>query len=431
MSFRAIAAVVLALVVAGPSFAQTPATAPTPPSRPAGPPPLPPYVPPAPGQPVERQPSSARGQTQTPAFPEQNRAPYTPSHVQFNVETFADGLVQPWGLAFLPDERMLVTERPGRIRIVSKDGKLSDPIDGVPPVHIQQISGLQDVAIDPHFSSNHLVYWTFVEPRPGPANSSATSVARGRLVEGPKPRFEDVKIIYRQEPDLVTEHSNYGGRIVFDAKGYMFVTLGDRDSMSVRPMIQQMDTGVGKVVHITTDGAPAPNNPFLHKAGVLPELWALGFRNPIGATLKPGTQDLWVVDVGPRGGDEIDQVLPGRNYGWPVIGYGQEYTGDRVGEGTQKAGYEQPIYYWDPVISPSGIAFYTGDKFPDWKGNVFVTSLTQRHLDRLVMKGEKVVGEERLLYDLGERLRQVKQGPDGLLYILTDNDKGRILRITP
>ncbi len=427
MHSKILAAAALGLLLCGPSLAQTPAAAPDPPAAQATrPPPPPPPAPPLiPGQPVEYRPPNAV--SQTPAFPQQTRAPYTPSNVHFQVKTVASGLHDPWGLAFLPDGRMLVTERPGQIRVVS-GGQLSEPIEGVPTVHIQQISGLQDIVIDPKFKSNHLVYWTFVEAR---TTGSATSVARGRLVDGPKPHFEDVTIIYRQKPDLVTEHSNYGGRMLFDPQGNLLVTLGDRDSMSVRPLIQQMDTGVGKVVRITTDGKPAPGNPFVGKAGILPEIWASGFRNPLGIGPRPGTKEIWVVDVGPFGGDELDLLKPGGNYGWPVIGYGLEYSRQQIGVGTQKDGLEQPVYYWDPVISPSSVMFYSGGLFPAWKGDAFVTSLTQRHLVRLVLDGQKVVGEDRLLVDLKERLREVKQGPDGGIYILTDSDPGRLLELVP
>jgi glucose/arabinose dehydrogenase len=392
-----------------------------------GPPPPPKYSPPAPGQPAETRAPSAEGQT--PVFRQQTRAPYTPSNVALNVETVAEGLEYPWGLAFLPDGRMLVTERNGRLRIVN-GRDVSPPVEGLPPVKVQEISGLADVILDPNFASNHLIYWTFVESRGGGTGAN-TSVGRGRLVDGPAPRLEDVKIIYRQTPDLKSEHGNFGGRMVFDPTGALIVTMGDLASDPLRPYIQRLDSSVGKVVRITTDGQPAKGNPFSGKPGALPELYAVGFRNPLSIAYRPGTRELWTTDVGPRGGDELDRLKPGKNYGWPIISYGKEYSGKRVGEGTQGKGYEQPVYYWDPVISPSSIAFYTGDLFPAWKRNLFVTSLSQRHLARLVMKGDKVVGEERLLTDLDQRLREVKQGPDGALYLITDMKKGRILRLTP
>lgn len=410
---------------------QTPAA----PPRRAVPPPPPPPPPgwPIPGQPVEYLPKSAQGQHQTPAWPNQTRAPYVPSHMKFEVKTVAEGLEYPWGLAFLPDGRMLVTERPGRIRIVTADGRLSPPVEGAPPVHIQQISGMQDVALDPHFAQNHIIYWTFVEARSpeGPKASSGVALAKARLVEGPQPRVEDLRIIYRQKPDLVSEHSNYGGRMVFGPDGYLYLTLGDRDSLEWRPYIQKLDNGVGKIVRLKTDGSAAPGGPFANTPGALPELWAYGFRNPLGITFRGRTKELWAADVGPRGGDYIEQVKPGKDYGWPVIRYGQEYSGEQVGVGPSAPGMEQPNYYWDPVISPSSIMFYDGKLFPAWKGNAFVTSLTQKHLVRLVMDGDKVAGEERLLADLGERLREVVEGPDGSIYVITDSQKGRILRIVP
>lgn len=421
-----------AFLIAGSAIAQTPpAPSPTPPSplggSVPGPPPPPRYTPPAPGQPAEIQPAGAKDQV--PAFKEQTRAPYTPSGVTLNVETVATGLEYPWSIAFLPDGRMLVTERNGRMRIVS-GSQVSPPIEGVPRVRVQEISGLADVILDPKFATNHLIYWTFVEERGGGAGVDL-SVARGRLVDGQTPRLEDVKIIYRQTPDLKSEHGNFGGRMLFDRSGALFVTLGDLAAENIRPHIQRMNTSIGKLVRITTDGQPAKGNPFIGKPGILPEIWAAGFRNPLSIAFRPGTNQLWSTDVGPRGGDELNLIKPGRNYGWPVISYGREYSGKTVGEGQAKAGYEQPIYYWDPVISPSSLIFYDGKLFPQWRGNAFVTSLSQRELIRLVMKGDKVVGEERLLVDLNERLREVKQGPDGALYLITDMPKGRLIRLTP
>jgi len=390
-----------------------------------GPPPPPPYVAPAPGQPVEKRPPNAAGQL--PAFKEQTRAPYLPSNVAVKVETVTDALEFPWGMAFLPDGRILVSERKGKLRLVS-GSTVSPPVEGVPEVLNMAVSGMMDVAIDPDFARNHLIYWAYVEARnPG----ADTTVARGRLVDGPTPHLEDVKVIYRQKPDLPAIHSSFGGRLLFDRAGALFVTLGDLDAEELRPNVQKLDTGVGKLVRITQDGAAAKGDPFVRKAGVLPELWARGFRNPLGIAFRPGTQQLWVTDVGPRGGDELNLVRRGGNYGWPVVSYGKEYSGKQLGEGTQKRGMEQPVYYWDPVISPSSLAFYDGKLFPTWKGNAFVTSLSQSHLARLVLKGDKVVGEERLLTDLRERLRQVKQGPDGALYVLNDMEKGKLLRLTP
>jgi glucose/arabinose dehydrogenase len=349
--------------------------------------------------------------------------------VAFKIETVAEGLEYPWGMTFLPDGRILVTERAGKLRIVS-GSEISPPVAGLPPVHVQETAGLEDIILDPDFTTNQLIYWSFVEERAGGAGVN-TTVARGRLVDGPEPRVEDVAIIYRQKPDLKSEHVSFGGRLAFDASGALFVTLGDLFTDSIRPYIQRLDNSIGKLVRIAPDGKAAPGNPFIGEPGVLPEIWAIGFRSPLGAAFRPGTDELWTTDVGPRGGDELNLMKPGRNYGWPVISYGKEYSGEQVGEGTQRPGYEQPVYYWDPVISPSSLMFYDGDLFPEWKGNAFVTSLSQRQLIRLVLDGDKVVGEERLLTDFNERLREMKQGPDGALYIITDLRNARLLRLAP
>jgi glucose/arabinose dehydrogenase len=427
-----IAAGLCAILVAGVAASQTtvasspPAQIPPSGSVP-GPPPPARYMPPAPGQPAETQPPGAKDQM--PAFKEQTRAPYAPSNVALNVETLSTGLESPWGMEFLPDGRILVTERKGRMRILS-GGRFSPPVAGLPSVHVQETAGLEDVIRDPNFTTNQLLYWSFIEKRPSGAGVQ-TSVARGRLVDGATPRLDDVTVIYRQIPDLKSEHVSFGGRLAFDRSGALFVTLGDLYADNIRPYIQKMDSSVGKLVRISTDGKAASGNPFIGKPSVLPEIWAVGFRSPLGAAFRPGTDELWTTDVGPRGGDELNVMKPGKNYGCPVISYGKEYTGDAVGAGTQKKGYEQPIYYWDPVISPSSLAFYGGKLFPQWRGNAFVTSLTQRQLVRLVLKGRKVVGEERLLSELNERLREVKEGPDGALYLLTDSPRGKLLRLTP
>lgn len=394
------------------------------PRAPRTPPPL--FVP-EPGQPVENRNPNGAATSQTPAFPQQTRAPFVPSRVNFTVETVTEGLKFPWGMAILPDGRLLITERDGTMRI-AKGAELSPPVAGVPAVQVQEISGLDDVILDPNFAHNQRIYFSYVEKL---AVGNTLAVARARLVDGPAPRLEDVKVIYRQEPNLKSEHGNFGARMLFDQQGMLFVTLGDLASDPLRPYIQQLDSGIGKIVRITTDGAPAPGGPFAGRAGARPELYALGFRNPLGLAFRPGTTQLWATEVGPRGGDELNLIKPGANYGWPTISYGNEYSGGNVGEGPTKSGFEQPVYYWDPVISPSSLMFYTGDKFPAWKGNAFVTSLSQQHLVRLVLDGDRVVGEERLLADRRERLRQVKQAPDGSLYVLTDGGAGKVLRLVP
>ncbi len=386
------------------------------------------WVPPQPGQPVERQPPEAR--SQTPAFAGQTRAPYQPTHVAFEVKTFASDLVNPWGLAFLPDGRLLVTERIGRLRIVSKHGEVSPPVAGLPSVDERFGGGLLDVAVDPDFPSNRLIYWAYGEPR---GDGSGTTVARARLVavgEGGA-RVEGVKVIFRMQPTVESVRS-FGARLAFGRDKTLFVSLGDRDFDQFRPLIQRLDTDIGKIVRINRDGSVPRDNPYLRVRGARPELWAVGFRNPLGAAVDPRTGELWTDENGPRGGDELNHVRGGRNYGWPVISYGVEYSGDGIGEAlTRKAGMEQPVYFWDPVIAPSGLAFYEADLFPAWKGSLFIGSLRQKHLVRLTLDGDKVVGEERLLSDLGERIRAVAAGPDGALYVLCDGEHGRVLRLAP
>jgi glucose/arabinose dehydrogenase len=338
-----------------------------------------------------------------------------------SVVTVADGLEQPWGLEFLPDGRMLVTEKEGRLRLVGADGALSEPLAGVPEVYDRGQGGLLDVALDPDFAANRLVYLSFSEPG-GPGGG--TAVARGKLGAD---RLDDVTVIWRQQPKLDSGH-HFGSRLVFLKDGTLIVTLGDRNQ---RQYIPDMKAQIGKLVRINRDGSIPEDNPFVGNADYSPDLYSLGHRNVQGATLHPDTGALWTVEHGARGGDEINVPEPGKNYGWPVISYGREYSGGRIGEGTSKDGLEQPAYYWDPSIAPSGMTFYTGDKFPAWKGSLFVGTLKFQLLVRLEVDGTRVVKEERLLEDMGERIRDVVQGPDGYLYLLTDEDDGRILRLEP
>jgi len=367
------------------------------------------------------------------ALPGQTRAPERKSNVAFDVVTVASGLENPWGMAFLPDGRMLVTERPGRLRIVTPDGKLSEPVSGLPPVDARNQGGLLDVALDPAFASNHLIYWSYSEPHPDKGvNNSA--VARGRLVEDGTPRVENVQVIFHQEPSLDST-LHFGGRLVFSRDGTLFVTLGERSITEGRMQAQRLDGLLGKIVRINPDGSIPKDNPFVGKEGARPEIWSLGHRNVQGATLNPATGELWEVEHGTRGGDEINISRKGKDYGWPTIAYGIEYAGGPItGDITAKEGMEQPLYYWDPVIAPSGMVFYTGDLFPAWKNNLFIGGLGSTNLVRLTIDGEKVVDEERLLTDLQptrERIRDVVQGPDGALYLLTDNPKGRVLKLAP
>ncbi len=361
----------------------------------------------------------------TPLSAQITKAPAQKTAQAIKVETFARGLVHPWGLAFLPDGRLLVTERPGRLRIVGKDGRLSAPVQGVPKVYASGQGGLLDVQIGPDFATSGAVYLSYADPRDGSRNG--TSVARGKLVtDGGGGRLEDAKVIFRQEPAYASAQ-HFGSRIVFTRDGSLFVTLGER--YSARDQAQNPANHLGKLVRIMPDGSPYAGNP--KKPGWRPEIWSIGHRNVQGAALHPETGKLWTAEHGARGGDEINIPEAGKNYGWPVITYGRDYSYAKIGEGTHKAGMEQPIYYWDPSIAPSGAAFYTGDRFPEWKGNLFVGALAGQALHRLVLDGEKVVGEETLLADQGERIRDVRNGPDGALWLLTDNPEGRVLRVVP
>jgi aldose sugar dehydrogenase len=337
-------------------------------------------------------------------------------------ETVARGLEHPWALAFLPDGRMLVTERPGRLRIVEASGRVSAPLGGVPAVHARGQGGLLDVALDPRFAENRLVYLSYAEAGEGGAG---TAVARGRLGDG---RLEDVQVIYRQQPK-VEGGGHYGSRLVFGTDGTLFVTQGDR--MDHRERAQDLAEGIGKIVRINADGSIPRDNPFVGRDGARPEIWSYGHRNVQAAALHPETGRLWTVEHGARGGDELNAPQAGRNYGWPVITYGRDYSGARIGEGAVKEGMEQPVYYWDPVIAPSGMTFYTGDALPGWKGSILVGSMQPGALVRLTMGSDRVAREERYLGELDARIRDVQQGPDGFVYVVTDADDGRVLRVRP
>ncbi len=347
---------------------------------------------------------------------------YPSSAGELSVETVASGLENPWGLAFLPDGRMLVTERPGRLRLVDTDGKLSRPITGLPNVMARGQGGLLGIALDPAFARNRLVYLSFSEPRSG---GNGTSVARGRLNEQGT-ALGNVEVIFRQMP-AISSNMHFGSRLVFDRTGALFVTVGDRYSQ--RDQAQNPANHLGKIIRIRPEGGAPADNP--KKEGWAPENWSIGHRNVQGAALHPQTGQLWTAEHAARGGDEVNTPKAGLNYGWPVITYGVDYSGAKIGEGTAKPGMEQPLFYWDPSIAPSGAAFYTGSAWPAWKNSLFVGALAGQMLVRLSTEGEKVTGEERLLTDIGARIRDVVQGPDGFLYLLSDDADGKVLRVRP
>jgi glucose/arabinose dehydrogenase len=369
---------------------------------------------------------------QRPAFPGQTRAPERKAGVAFDVVTVASGLENPWGMTFLPDGRMLVTERPGRLRVVSLDGTVSDPVAGLPAVDARGQGGLLDVELGPDFATTRLIYWSFSEPHEDGTNN--TAAARGVFVDGATPRVENVEVIYHQVPSM-NSRLHFGSRLVFARDGTLFITQGDRSITPGRMQAQNLDVLIGKVARVNPDGSIPDDNPFVGTEGARPEIFSIGHRNIQGATLHPETGELWEVEHGTRGGDELNVVRKGRDYGWPTIAYGIEYRGGAITGGiTAKEGMEQPVYYWDPVIAPGGMTFYTGDLFPAWKGSLFIGGLGSQALVRLDMEGERVTGEERLLTDLQperERIRDVQQGPEGAVYLLTDNAAGRLLKLVP
>jgi glucose/arabinose dehydrogenase len=339
------------------------------------------------------------------------------------VETVARGLEHPWGLAFLPDGRMLATERPGRLRIVSANGELSQPVSGLPRIHARGQGGLLDVLLDRGFADNRTIYLSFAEDRGN--GRAGTSVARARINTAGT-GLEGLQVIFRQEPSH-TGGNHFGSRLVLDRTGALFVTVGDR--YDLRAEAQNPGNHLGKVIRIKPEGGAPDDNP--RKPGWAPEVWSIGHRNVQGAALNPMTGELWTAEHGARGGDEVNIPRRGLNYGWPVITYGVDYSGAKIGVGTAKEGMEQPVFYWDPSIAPSGMAFYTGDRFPGWRGSILVGALAGSLLARLEIDGDKVVREERILRELRERIRDVRQGPDGLVYLLTDSPQGRILRVRP
>jgi aldose sugar dehydrogenase len=368
--------------------------------------------------------NSAANTNYQPAFPGQTRANGVRTSTAYVGEVLTSSLSAPWGITGLPDGRLLVTEKAGTMRIVSTTGTVSNAITGLPAVNSGGQGGLLGVCVDPQFSSNRMVYWVFSENVSG---GNLTAVAKGRLSNN-ETTIENPVVIYRAAPSANVGNLHYGGRILFDSTGNLFISTGERSDLSTRPMAQSVTAALGKILRITTSGQPAPGNPSFTQSGALPELYSIGHRNPQGIAIHPVTGELWQSEHGPRGGDEINRVQGGKNYGWPTITYGIEYSGATIGNGIQQqAGMEQPVYYWDPVISPSGITFYRGNTIPEWQNNLFVASLSGMHIARLVIENNKVVGEERLLTGENQRFRDITQGLDSNLYTVTDG--GKLYRI--
>ncbi len=358
-----------------------------------------------------------------PAFEGQTRVSSVKTTTPFGFEVITSALKNPWGIAILPDGRFLVTEKSGTMRIVEVNGTAGGPIKGVPEVDDAGQGGLLGITLGPDFEQSRMIYWVFSERV---ANGNHTSVAKAKLSSDEK-SLQEVKVIYRATPAFNGE-LHYGGRVRFAKDGTLYVSTGERSALETRPQAQDLKSGLGKIIRITTDGKPAEGNPFAGNADARPELYSYGHRNVQGIAFHPETGDLWETEFGPRGGDELNRVEPGKNYGWPVITYGIEYAGGKIGDAIQqKEGMEQPVYYWDPVISPSGITFYNGDAIPEWKNNLFISCLSGMHICRVVIENNKVVGEERLLAEEEQRFRDITQGNDGALYAVTD--QGRLYKI--
>lgn len=374
------------------------------------------------GPPVE---TTAANTTYQPAFTGQTRiGSVTTAASSYRATVVTSGLTSPWGVVSLPDGRLLVTEKAGQMRLVTTAGVVSAPITGLPAVNAAGQGGLLGLCLDPDFASNRMVYWSFSEARPG---GNLTAIGKGRLANDER-TIEAATVIYRAEPAYAgTLH--YGGRVVFDRTGNLVVSTGERSDLATRPQAQVASSALGKIIRITKTGQPAPGNPTFAQAGARPELYSIGHRNPQGLAIHPTTGEVWQSEHGPRGGDELNRLRAGANYGWPTITYGIEYGGQPIGTPPiqQSTGLEQPVYYWDPVVSPSGMTFYSGNRIAEWQNNLFIGALSGQHLLRLVFDNNRVVGEERLLASEGQRFRDVTQGPDGALYTVTD--QGRLYRI--
>lgn len=375
-----------------------------------------------PGQPVETR--TANAPDQQPSFPGQTRAPGQTSHFDLRHQVVAEGLEHPWGLAALPGGSWLVTERPGRMRIVTASGQIGAPVSGLPDVAARGQGGLLDVILGPTFASDRLIYWSYAQPREG---GNGTAVARGRLNEAGT-RIDNVQVLFEAQPTY-DGNLHFGSSLAFDNQGHLFITLGERSDRSMRPQAQDLGSHMGKIIRINADGSVPADNPFVGQAGARPEIWSRGHRNPQGIAI--GGDDVWTIEHGTRGGDELNHIQPGLNYGWPVIAYGIEYMGGRINEGvTAGEGMQQPVYYWDPVIAPGGMTFYNGAMFPEWSGNLLIASLREKHLARLTLENSEVTGEERLLTDLGARIRDVAVAADGAIWVITDEDNGKLVRLS-
>lgn len=375
-------------------------------------------------QPLETR--TANVPEQQPSFPGQTRACEAKSNETFDVTVVAKGLEKPWAVEPLADGSLLVTEKPGRLRIISAGGEMGEPIAGLPQVDGRGQGGLLDVALSPNFASDNTLYWSFTEPREG---GNGTSVARGTLTADRK-SLENVSVIFRAMPSY-TNNMHFGSRLAFGPDGMLYMTLGERSDKQTRPQAQQMNSHLGKIIRIKPDGTVPADNPFVNQAGALPEIWTVGHRN-VQSSAFDANGKFWTVEMGPQGGDELNLIEKGKNYGWSVVTFGEEYSGEPIpGAVTEREGYESPVYYWDPVIAPSGAQFYSGKAFPSWRGNLFVGGLKDKLLVRLVIENNRVTGEEHLLTDRNQRIRDVREGADGALYIVTDDTNGELWKISP
>lgn len=370
--------------------------------------------------------TNAANTNYTPAFAGQTRIFGAKTKAAYNVESVAQNIGTPWAVVPLPDGRLLITDKSGFMQIFSASGQLEKKINGFPAVDSEGQGGMLDVAPDPDFSNNKILYWSFSERQPDGGNLMA--LAKGTL-SSDETTVENPEVIFRATPKLNSSNLHYGSRIVFASDGNLFVSTGERSVLEGRAQAQQLNSNLGKIFRLTKEGKAAPGNPFENENNANPEIYAYGIRNPQGLAIHPLTGDLWEAEFGPRGGDEVNIIKAGKNYGWPTITYGIEYSGATIGQGiTQKDGMEQPIYYWDPVVSPSGITFYTGDAIPEWKNNLFLAALSGQHIVRLVIDAKnKVIGEERIMADKKERVRDVANHPDGSIYAVTDS--GNLYRI--